>query len=132
MKKLTIIAMVCFALTSCTQKIDVTTLTKNTWLLEAWKGNTYDYKSAPTLFFDKENKFSGKSFCNSYGGVMTINNGEIKFDHIFSTKLYCADQSTLESEFLKELSEANSAKVVKGKLMLYKDSQLLMTFSAPL
>ena len=72
MKKIALIAMVCFALTSCTQKIDLNTLTKNTWLLESWNGNVYDYKNSPTLLFDRENKFSGKSFCNSYGGDLTM------------------------------------------------------------
>lgn len=132
MKKITLIAIVCFALASCTQKIDLNTINQNTWLLESWNGNTYDYKAAPTLLFDKENKFSGKSFCNSYGGELALANGKIKFDNIFSTKMFCADQSTLEAKYLKDLNEVNSAKVVKGKLMLYKDMQLMMTFSAPL
>ncbi len=74
-----------------------------------------------TLIFTIENNFSGKSFCNNCGGELKLYDLNIKFGNIFSTKMYCAEQSTLENKFLKDLKAVNSVKILKGKLMLCKD-----------
>lgn len=84
-------------------------LTSKTW---TWVSALYNdgreirpnKASAFTLTFEKDGKFSATTDCNRMGGTFTINQNEILFSDIYSTKMYCRDSE--ESDFANLLKNA--------------------------
>jgi heat shock protein HslJ len=72
-------------------------------------------------------KFNGKGGCNSIGGNLKIEKNNIKFSNIIGTEMFC-DNMQQEDLFLGLLEMATQYKIIGGQLMLYKDTNLLMTF----
>lgn len=132
MKNLIYISILLLSLGSCTKKLDMNAMSKTHWMLKTWTGNKFVEQGIPTLMFDEANSFSGKSFCNSYGGNLILTEKSLKFDKVFSTKMYCKESNDLEAKYLKELAEVDFAKIEKGQLYLYRDDELIMTFAQPL
>jgi heat shock protein HslJ len=49
-----------------------------------------------------ENKISGKTNCNTYGGNYTITNNNISFGTLFATEMYCEEHVMKEERSLFE------------------------------
>jgi heat shock protein HslJ len=73
--------------------------------------------------------FSGSNGCNNIRGKLKIIADSISFENIVSTKMACEkmEQGNL---FMKNLSEANTYRIIGGELFLYKNDLLLMTLES--
>ena len=81
--------------------------------------------------FDKEKgSAGGNGSCNSFGSNFTINNDEVSFKNIFSTKMYCEAVQQTESDFFKRLENINRFEIKNKTLFLYRDKEKLLEFSA--
>jgi len=73
-------------------------------------------------------KFNGNGGCNRIGGNLQIEKNNIKFSNVFQTKMLCENMEQ-ESLFLRLLEMTNEYKITGGKLLLYKNTTSLMTFT---
>ena len=76
-----------------------------------------------------QSKAGGKGSCNSFGGKLQITGDSIDITNIFSTRMYCQDVQHIENAFLKNLGLVNRFEVKDERLLLYKDTKLLLEFS---
>lgn len=129
MKKIFLALIVMLAMQSCSEKISQLAIENTNWVLTEWPGKTLPTAAKATLNFGSESKIGGKSFCNSYGGNYSLTDGTIKFDQLFSTKMFCTEFSGAENTFQVDLTSATAAKVSGNKLRLLKDGQLIMVFT---
>ena len=130
MKKLILGFVMIVGMQACSEKIGVTAVANTSWELTEWPGKTMpNTTKKATLKFNEGNRVSGKSFCNGFGGKVTITDSTIKFDELIGTMMFCEDVGQTEGKFTNGLKTANSFKVVNRKLQLFKDNQLLMIFS---
>lgn len=130
MKKLVLLFIMAIALQACSEKMGVTNIAGTSWVLTEWPNETMpNTTKKATLAFGADNKVSGKSFCNGFGGTATINGETIKFNELIGTMMFCEDVGQAEGKFTEGLRNANSFKVVNGKLQLLQDGKLLMVFS---
>lgn len=130
MKKLVLLFVMAIALQACSEKMNGNNIVGISWVLSEWPGQTMpNTTKKATLAFGAENKVSGKSFCNGFGGTVTINGETIKFNELIGTMMYCEDVGQAEGKYTEGLRNANSFKVVNGKLQLLQDGKLLMVFS---
>jgi heat shock protein HslJ len=99
----------------------------NNWLLEiaTLDGKTVDLDvnvpAALTLNFDKKNdKYSGFSGCNTFGGNYTASSSDkFSFGATVSTKKYCVESSALENKILSAMGKIQNFSIdVKGTLTL--------------
>ena len=100
------------------------------WVLESIEKefNTLTNRTKNSVIQIEPNllKFNGNGGCNSIGGNLKIEKNKIKFSNIIQTKMFCENMQQ-EDLFLRLLQMATQYKISGGKLMLYKDSNLLMT-----
>lgn len=129
MKKLLMLAMVAFALVSCSKTFSPATLKESKWVLTSWPGNVLPADAKATLNFSTDNKISGKSFCNNYGGSSVINGNAMQFSKLFSTKMACQNLGNVEYKYSTELVKVDAGKVNGNKLYLYNGETLLMVFT---
>ena len=130
MKKLVLVFIMAIALQACSEKMGVNNIEGTNWVLTEWPNETMpNTTKKATLAFAADNKVSGKSFCNGFGGTATINGDTIKFNELIGTMMYCEDVGQAEGKYTAGLRNANSFKVVNGKLQLLQDGKLLMVFS---
>jgi len=81
------------------------------------------------IHFDKEKSSAGgNGSCNSFGSNFSINNDEVSFKNIFSTKMYCEQVQQIENKFLGSLEKVNRFKTKNDTLFLYRDRELLLEF----
>ena len=81
--------------------------------------------------FDKEKgSAGGNGSCNSFGSSFSINNDEVSFKNIFSTKMYCEQVQEIENKYFKQLGNANRFEIKDSSLVLYHDKEKLMEFIA--
>ena len=81
--------------------------------------------------FDQEkNSAGGNGSCNGFGSTATVNNNEVSFANIFSTKMYCEGVQKTEDSFFKQLGKVNRFEIVENKLALYQDKELLLEFAS--
>ena len=130
MKKLVLGFIIAMTLHACSEKLNIGNVDNTKWILTEWPGQTMpNTTKKATLAFAADNKVSGKSFCNGFGGTATINGDTIKFNELIGTMMYCEDVGQAEGKYTEGLRNANSFKVVNGKLQLLQDGKLLMVFS---
>ena len=130
MKKLVLVFIMAIALQACSEKMGVNNIEGTNWVLTEWPNETMpNTTKKATLAFAADNKVSGKSFCNGFGGTATINGDTIKFNELIGTMMYCEDVGQAEGKYTAGLRNANSFKIVNGKLQLLQDGKLLMVFS---
>ncbi|RZL50495.1 MAG: META domain-containing protein [Pedobacter sp.] len=130
MKKLFLGLVLVFILQACTQKMTAESVSNTNWVLTEWPGETMSNTTKKaTLNFDANSKVSGKSFCNGFGGNVTITDGTIKFSELIGTMMFCEDVGQAEGKYTEGLRNANAFKIVDGKLQLLKDEKVLMIFS---
>ena len=75
-----------------------------------------------------KNSAGGKGGCNNFGSNYTVNEQQLDFKNVFSTKMFCEQYQAQENSFFKQLEKVNRYDVKEGKLLLYKDGELLLEF----
>lgn len=103
---------------------------KNEWVLQDVNISQSGLNAEPiTIIFDAEepNRISGFAGCNWYGGSYSIQEDNIEFSQVFSTKRACPDLD-IESEFLNLLNDVNRFEIRGNNLYLYKDKLVYLHF----
>lgn len=73
----------------------------------------------PTLTFTAEPlAFGGRSFCNGYGGPLTIHGDSLRFLQIMSSAVGCDSPDSLETRFFRGLREARRFEIDSASLVL--------------
>jgi heat shock protein HslJ len=102
------------------------------WILESIKNLPVGkLKEEPFIIFDKKKQSAGgNSSCNSFDGNYTTKNAKIKIIKILMTMRACAQDNRMqvEKEFLDGLQNTNRYEIKNGKLFLYQDANILLTF----
>ncbi len=75
-----------------------------------------------------KNSAGGKGGCNNFGCSYTVNEQQLDFKNVFSTKMFCETYQSQEDSFFKQLEKVNRYDVKDGKLLLYMNSELLLEF----
>lgn len=130
MKKLFLVLIMAFALQSCSEKMGMQSVANTKWVLTDWPGQIMpNTEKKATLNFGADDKISGKSFCNGFGGEAKIDGNIIKFSQLLGTLMFCEDVGTAEKTYTDGLMSVTNFKVVNGKLQLLKGDQVLMIFT---
>jgi heat shock protein HslJ len=126
------LAIVILLLASCSSSNKTADpLINDIWILEFLKGVDYNTKvetnERPMIEIHlKENKVIGNTGCNNMTGTVSVEEDQITFSDIVTTKKFCAE--SIEQEFLISLGMVNNYKVEKMKLHLFQDDEELMIF----
>lgn len=116
---------------SCSKTLQMATQKADTkWVLVKWKDNVLPINHKATLNLTG-NKMGGKSFCNTYGGSVTINGNALKFSPIISTKMHCQEVAHAESKFIGDLQQLDAGTISGGRLRLMKAGEVMMVFAKP-
>ncbi|MEP7147370.1 MAG: META domain-containing protein [Acidobacteriota bacterium] len=102
------------------------------WMLEAVSGVPVS-KIGRTAFvvFDKQKgSAGGNSSCNVFGGSYSAAGSTLKITEVISTMRACIedDRMNIERGFLDGLEKTNRYEIERGKLMLYQNKRLRLTF----
>lgn len=81
-------------------------------------------------FNQERNSAGGNGSCNTFGSNFTLNNDEISFKNIFSTKMYCESVQQMEDSFFKQLEKVDRFEVKDKILILYLDKEMLLEFES--
>jgi heat shock protein HslJ len=104
------------------------------WVLESIKNrNLPKIEINPFINFDKaKSSAGGNTGCNVFGGSYTATGEKIRIFNIISTMRACIEDERMnvEREFKNGLQNANRFEIKGGKLNLYQDKTLLLTFRA--
>ena len=73
-----------------------------------------------------KNSAGGNGGCNSFGSNYIVNEQQLDFKNIFSTKMFCEQFQSQENNFFKQLELVNRYDVKDGKLLCTKDNELLL------
>jgi heat shock protein HslJ len=102
------------------------------WVLEQIKGRqTFVPLPYAFLNFDaKRHSAGGNDSCNSFGGTYLVTGERIAFTHIIHTMMACTkdDRTSVERDMLDGLQRADRFEIRDGRLMLYRGSEILLTF----
>jgi heat shock protein HslJ len=103
------------------------------WVLESIQGRPAG-KTAEQVFvnFDaKKGSAGGNTGCNVFGGSYSEKGGKLTITDVISTMRACEEDGKmqLERSLLDGLRSANRFEINSGKLHLYRNNALLMTFS---
>lgn len=82
----------------------------------------------PTLIISKNGRFSGFAVCNNFYGKYTKKGNIIKFENIIGTQKNCIKDNYIESIIARTLGEINNYSIEDKKLLLKKDTDLLMIY----
>lgn len=130
MKKVVLGLMLVLFLQACAEKIGMESIMNTKWVLTEWPGETMpNTTKKATLDFGADNRVSGKSFCNGFGGSASINGNAIKFSELMGTMMFCEDVGQAEGKYTEGLRNTNAFKIVENKLQLFNGDKLLMVFS---
>jgi heat shock protein HslJ len=100
------------------------------WTLSAIEGKSYSLGDKAVIEFDtKENSVKGKAACNGFSAEYEpLTDNRITFSEITSTKMYCEGVMDIENQMLTNLSKVKRYEIKAGKLYLFGDDHLLLTF----
>ena len=130
--KIVLFAIISLLATSCSSSNKVVDpLINDIWILEFIKGVNYnpntETNERPTIEIHlKNNTVTGNTGCNNMNGNVTVEEDQITFSDIITTKKFCAE--SIEQEFLIALGMVNNYKIEKMKLHLYQDDEELLIF----
>lgn len=101
------------------------------WVLESINGKEADkteyMKGLPMIEIKiNEMRFSGHSGCNNINGKIQAESEKISFSNVAMTRMSCKGNS--EAEFIKALTDVNTYKIGKNRLILSKDGDILLVF----
>ncbi len=91
-----------------------------------WKLVSYGSAANPTpalpdtetsISFGADGQFGGTVGCNSFGGGYKVNGGQVTFEGIFSTLMFCEGTSDQESAVLAILSDKTLNVFISGNQM---------------
>lgn len=102
------------------------------WILEEIRGRRIGkIETEPFLVFE-DAKFSagGNTGCNVFGGSYIDKRDRVKIFDIVSTMRACVEDNRMqiERQYLEGLREADRFQIRGGRLFLYNDNTLLLTF----
>ncbi|HEY8559843.1 MAG TPA: META domain-containing protein [Pyrinomonadaceae bacterium] len=104
------------------------------WVLESIKNRRLPrLETAPFINFDKtKGSAGGDTGCNAFGGNYSTTRDAIAVTNIVSTMRACIEDERMnvEREFKNALENANRFEIAAGKLNLYRNRDLLLTFRA--
>lgn len=104
------------------------------WVLESIKNrNLPKLEIVPFINLDQaKGSAGGNTGCNVFGGNYTANGERISFSNIISTMRACIEDERMnvEREFKNSLENADRFEIKGGKLYLYRNRMLLLTFRA--
>jgi heat shock protein HslJ len=126
------ISLISILMAFCTSSKETTNpLINDVWALEFIKGVNYNPDSnsnqRPIIEIHlKDNKLVGNTGCNSMNGTVIVEEDQIEFSDIITTKMFCSE--SIEQEFLIALGKVNNYKIEKMKLYLYEDDEETMIF----
>jgi heat shock protein HslJ len=83
-----------------------------------------EFPKPPTLLI-KDQKISGFSGCNRYGGTAIIASNVLFVDKMFSTRMACANMAP-EEKYMKLLERVKSYEVVKNRLVLKDENNKIV------
>lgn len=129
MKQFLILAGLFVLFTSFTEPLS---LQQTKWQLTAMHfGERTDYiYTGAFIRLDPERKHAGgNASCNVFGGSFTLDGNNLKFGAIISTQMYCEAVQQIEKDFLHLLGKINRYEIKDNRLLLYRDSELLMEFT---
>ena len=102
------------------------------WVLQSIKNRAVpEVEITPFINFDKaKNSAGGNTGCNVFGGNYTANGERILITNLISTMRACVEDERMnvEREFKNSLEKADRFEIVGGKLNLYQNKILLLTF----
>jgi heat shock protein HslJ len=102
------------------------------WFLESISSRTRltPAKDVFVQFDPQKGNAGGNSGCNSFGGSYTTRGNTITITEVISTMRACIEDRKMEVErqLYDGLKKANRYTVSRGKLSLYQNSKLLLTF----
>ena len=92
-------------------------------------GNMEIKKPMAYISFDAAKKTaSGNGGCNRFGSNCRLEGKKISIREMFSTEMYCVDYQSQEDLYFRKLQDVNRYEVKDGKLLLYRDNELLLEF----
>ena len=104
------------------------------WVLESIKGRSLPrIETLPFINFDKsKGSAGGNTGCNVFGGNYSATRDTIEITNLVSTMRACIEDErmTIERQFKNGLENANRFEIKGGKLNLYQNRILLLTFRA--
>lgn len=106
-------------------------LTGTSWQLSELNGNAVDAsaysRNLPYITFATDNKVTGNSGCNSFGGSYNLNDaGGMNISQVMATKMFC--EGVNESDFFNTLDKVTMSKAKKDKLILMNGVDEIMVF----
>lgn len=81
-------------------------------------------------FVELNKSAGGNGSCNSFGSSITINNNEISFTGVFSTKMYCEEVQKTEDAYFKQLEKVTRFEIKGNTLSLYQGEKILLEFAS--
>ena len=126
------ISLISVLMAFCTPSQETTNaLINDIWALEFIKGVDFNpdsnSKQRPMIEIHlKDKTITGNTGCNNMNGTVVVEENQIEFSDIITTKMFCAEG--IEQEFLIALGMVNNYKIEKMKLYLYKDDEEIMIF----
>jgi heat shock protein HslJ len=104
------------------------------WVLESIKSRRLPkIETQPFINFDKsKSSAGGNTGCNVFGGNYSVTRDTIAITNIVSTMRACIEDERMnvERQFKNGLENANRFEIKDGKLNLYQNRILLLTFRA--
>ena len=130
MKKIFLGLIIAFTIQACSTKITMNNISNTKWVLTEWPNHTMPKTDKKALLnFNNENRISGTSFCNVFGGTAIVKDETIKFDELIGTMMYCEDVAEAESKFNEVLRSTSAYEIKDNKLYLLKDGKTIMIFT---
>lgn len=112
----------------------VARLEKRKWVVESIKNRRLPkMEMIPFIIFDKSKMSAGgNTGCNVFGGNYSTTRDAIAITNIISTMRACIEDGRMnvEREFKNALENADRFEIAGGKLKLYRNRVLLLTFRA--
>lgn len=112
----------------------VVRLENRKWILESIKNRRLPkMEMIPFINFDKSKMSAGgNTGCNVFGGNYSVTRDRVAITNIISTMRACIEDERMgvEREFKNALENANRFEIAGGKLNLYRNRVLLLTFRA--
>lgn len=119
-------AIFCIALFGCEKP----ELTEGKWVLKTLNGqDVSDLKEPITIYFDIQGKkISGFAGCNRYFGSFTSAESSVTFSEIGSTKMFCEETMTAETNYMAALQNAQSFEIQDKSLRLSGSDNVILEF----
>lgn len=109
-------------------------LTTQRWQLVKLSSSDIELSSLPDIpfiiFNASTDKVEGFAGCNSFFGSYSRKKQTLTLSALGMTRRYCADTSALEVQYENMLAKVTNFKIVKHRLVLLADNDVLATFKA--